>query len=172
MGEKNLIVGVFSPAINECGGAEWVAINIMSALKEYGHQVIVLSDDPLNQKKFADVFGRKISVDQQMVFPLRFFSSRDNKNIYTNAIKCLVLKSKCDVLVDTFSGAMIPGVDASYFQGFPLLKKVENLGRVGNFEKQDLFHSLSSFLKFSETTSKTSYCSRTASFAQMQLKLN
>ena len=151
MGEKNLIVGVFSPAINECGGAEWVAINIVAALKEHGHQVIVLSDEPLNQKKFTDVFGRKISVDQQMVFPLRFFSSRDNKNIYTNAIKCLALKSKCEVLVDTFSNAIIPGMDASYFQGFPLLKRLKKQPYLRN---KIFFSPYQAFLNFSRDNIK------------------
>ena len=127
-----MIVGVFSPAINWCAGAEWVAINIITALKEHGHKVIVLSDAPLNQNKFMDVFGRKILVDQEIVFPLRFFSSTNHRNIYTNAIICLVLKSKCEVLVDTFSNAILPGMDASYFQGFPLLERLRNLPYLRN----------------------------------------
>lgn len=123
--KKKLIVGVFSPVINWCGGAEWVAVNIIGALKEYGHKVIVLSDKPLNQKKFIHVFGRKISIDQQMVFPLRFFSATNYHNLYTDAIRCLTLKSKCEVLVDTFSNAILPGMNVSYFQGFPLLKRLK-----------------------------------------------
>ena len=85
-----MIVGVFSPVINWCGGAEWVAINIITALKESGHQVITLSDKPLNQKKFKHVFNRKIPVDQQLIFPFRFFSSSDYHNIYTDAIRSLM----------------------------------------------------------------------------------
>jgi len=119
-----LIVGVFSPVINWCGGAEWVAINIITALKEHGHQVIVLSDKPLNQNKFMHVFGRKLWVDQQLVLPLRCFSSTDYHNIYTDAIRCLMLKTKCEVIIDPFSNAILPGVNVSYIH-YPLLKRVE-----------------------------------------------
>ena len=66
-----MIVGVFSPNINWCGGAEWVAVNIINVLKENGHQVVVLTDNPLNQSRFQSVFNRKVSVDQQIIFPLR-----------------------------------------------------------------------------------------------------
>ena len=125
LGGNNLIVGVFSPVINWCGGAEWVAINIIAALKKHGHQVIVLSDKIIDQKKIKSVFNREISVDSQIIFPLRFFSSPTNyHNIYTDSLRSLMLKSKCDVLIDTFSNALLPGVDIAYIH-HPLLKKIE-----------------------------------------------
>ncbi len=102
--------------INWCGGAEWVAINIMTVLKASGHQVIVLTDKPLNQDKFKNVFDKKISVDQQVVFPFRFFPPTDYHNIYTDAIRSLMLKSKCEILIDTHSNAILPGMDVSYIQ--------------------------------------------------------
>jgi alpha-1,2-mannosyltransferase len=120
-----LIVGVFSPVINWCGGAEWVTINIITALKEHGHQVIVLSDRPLDQKKFRHLFGRKVPADQEMIFPLRFFKSTSYHNLYTDAIRCSILKSKCDVLMNTFSAAVLPGMDVCYFHGYPLLRRLE-----------------------------------------------
>lgn len=134
-----------------CGGAEWVAINIVTALKEHGHKVIVLSDEPLNQNKFIDVFGRKISVDQQMVFPLKLFPSTYTTyhNIYTDAIRCLALKSKCEILVDTFSNAILPGMDASYFQGDALLKKVRDLPNARTRYLNKIFFSpYQNFLNF------------------------
>jgi alpha-1,2-mannosyltransferase len=121
-----LIVGVFSPVINWCGGAEWVAVNIVNALKEHGHQVIVLSDEPLNQNKFLHVFDRKVLADQQIVFPLRFFSATNYHNIYTDSIRISVLKSKCKVVIDTFSNAMLPGAAISYIH-HPVLRKVAPL---------------------------------------------
>jgi len=120
-----LIVGVFSPLINWCGGAEWVAINIIKALKEHGHQVIILADKPLNQNRFANVFNRKVSVDQQIVFPLAFFPPIDYHNIYIDIIRSLMLKFKCEVLIDTYSNAILPGMDVSYVH-YPLLKRVES----------------------------------------------
>jgi len=120
-----MIVGVFSPAINLCGGGEWVAINLINALKEHGHQVIILTDKSLNQNRFANVFNRKVSVDQQIVFPLAFFPPIDYHNIYIDAIRSLMLKSKCEILIDTYSNAILPGMDVSYVH-YPLLKRVES----------------------------------------------
>ena len=119
-----MLVGIFSPVINWCGGAEWVAVNIINVLKQQGHQVIVLSDRSLNQNKFEYVFGRKVTVDQEIIFPLRFFSGADYHNIYTDALRSLVLKSKCSVLIDTFSNALLPGMNVSYIH-HPLLRRVE-----------------------------------------------
>jgi alpha-1,2-mannosyltransferase len=119
-----LIVGVFSPVINWCGGAEWVAVNIINVLKEYGHQIVVLTDNPLNQSRFQSVFSRNVPVDQQIVFPLRFFPSTDLKNVYTDALRLQILKFKCDVLIDTFSNAILPATNIAYIH-HPLLRRIE-----------------------------------------------
>ena len=119
-----MIVGIFSPVINWCGGAEWVAIDIINVLKEQGHKVIVLSDRPLDQDKFKRIFNREVQADQQLIFPLKFFSSTDLKNVYSDAIRSLTLKSKCDILIDTFSNAILPGGNVFYIH-HPLLKRLE-----------------------------------------------
>jgi glycosyltransferase involved in cell wall biosynthesis len=119
-----LIVGIFSPVINWCGGAEWVAVSIINALKERGHQVVLLSNKPLDQEKFKRIFNRTVSVDQQIIFPFAFFGPTDFKNVYTDSIRSLMLKSKCQVVVDTFSNAMLPGTSVSYVH-HPLLRLVE-----------------------------------------------
>ena len=118
-----MIIGVFSPVINWCGGAEWVAVNIITALKEDGHRIIVLSDNHLDQNKLMHVFNRKLPVDQQIILPLKFFSPTNTHNVYTDALRCLTLKTKCDVLIDTYTGAVLPGVDLLYVHR-PLLSKV------------------------------------------------
>ena len=111
--------------INWCGGAEWVTLNIIDALKEQGHRIILLTNKCLDHDKFAYMFHKEVSVDQQLIFPFEFFSPANYHNIYTDAIRSLMLKSKCDVLVDTYSGAVLPGMDVVYFQNYPLLKAVE-----------------------------------------------
>jgi len=140
-----LITGVFSPAINWCGGGEWVAINIINALKEHGHQVIILTDKPLNQNRFANVFNRKVSVDQQIVFPLAFFPPISYHNIYTDAIRSLMLKFKCEALIDTYSNAILPGMDVSYVH-YPLLKRVES--ELPYIRNKIYFYPYRSFLNF------------------------
>jgi glycosyltransferase involved in cell wall biosynthesis len=65
-----------------------------------------------------------VPADKQIIFPLAFFPPTDLKNIYTNALRTLILKSKCQVVVDTFSRAVLPGVDISYVH-YPLLSSVD-----------------------------------------------
>jgi glycosyltransferase involved in cell wall biosynthesis len=119
-----MIVGVFHPGINGCGGAEWVAIQIINALKEHGHQVIILTDSKLNQAKFTKFFNVKVTVDQQIILPLRVFPAGDWHNIYIEAIRSKILKSKCDKLIDTYSSSILPGMDVAYIH-YPMLKLVE-----------------------------------------------
>ena len=119
-----MIVGVFSPVLNWCGGAEWVTLNIINALKEQGHQVIILSDKPLNKNKIDHVFNKKVNVDRQMVFPLRFFSPTDFHNLYIDALRMSMLKSKCEILLDAYSNAMLPVADVSYVH-HPMLKMIQ-----------------------------------------------
>ena len=143
-----LIIGVFSPVLNWCGGAEWVAINIINALKNQGHQIIVLTDKPLNQDKFEKVFNRRISIDRQIVFPFRLFPSTDFHNIYTDAIRSLMLKIKCEVLIDPYSNAILPGMDVSYVQVL-LLKQLSV-----NLRSKIYFYPYAAFLNsFKKTNS-------------------
>ena len=119
-----MIVGIFSPVINWCGGAEWVAVNVINVLKENGHRVVVLTDNPLNQSKFQSVFNRKLLIDQQIIFPFRFFPSNDLANVYTDSIRLQVLKTKCDIVIDTFSNALLPATNVAYIH-HPLLRRLE-----------------------------------------------
>lgn len=116
-----LRIGIFHPRINLCGGAEWVAINIMNTLKQNGHKVVILTNDRVDQKKIMDSFSKKTTIDSQIVFPFAFFPPTDWHNIYTDALRSMTLKSKCDILIDTISNAILPGTDIAYIH-FPLLK--------------------------------------------------
>lgn len=118
-----LRVGIFHPVIKYCGGAEWVAINIMNTLKQHGHEIVLLTNERVDQVKIADTFRRNVSVDAQISLPLTFFPPTDYHNLYTDALRSLILKSKCDILIDTISNAILPGMDVAYIH-FPLLKKL------------------------------------------------
>ena len=119
-----MIVGVFHPGINGCGGAEWVTIQIINALKEHGHQIIILTDSKLNQAKFTKIFNVKVNVDQQIILPLRVFPAGDWHNIYIEAIRSKILKSKCEKLIDTYSSSILPGMDVAYIH-YPMLTLIE-----------------------------------------------
>lgn len=116
-------VGIFSPVINHCGGAEWVALSIIDTLNQYGHDTILLTNQSLNSKKIETIFNKKISVNKQYVIPFEFFKPGDYHNIYTDFLRSIFLKQKCDILIDTYTNAILPGVDISYIH-YPLLRLV------------------------------------------------
>lgn len=144
-------VGVFHPNLNSCGGAEWVALKIIDALRDNGHRVTILTDSRINQEKFMKVFGRKVIVDKALVFPFRIFDPGNFHNVYTNMIRSLVLKSKCDVTIDTFSGSILPGIDISYIH-YPMLKLVE--ADLPSFRNKVFFFPYRRFLEFSRRAVK------------------
>ena len=147
-----MIVGVFSPVINLCGGAEWVAVNMINVLKENGHQVVILTDSPLNQSKFQKVFDRKVQVDRQIIFPFRYFASNDLKNVYTDAIRLQALKMKCNIVIDTFSNAILPATNIAYIH-HPLLRRLETIAPFWSARQRTLnrayFLPYRSYLKLS-----------------------
>jgi glycosyltransferase involved in cell wall biosynthesis len=116
-------VGVFHPALNVCGGAEWVAVNIINAVKSDNNQVILLVNNKTSQHRIRTLFGTEVFFDSEIVFPLELFATTDLHNIYTDAIRALILKAKCDVLIDTYSNALLSGVDIAYIH-FPLAGRI------------------------------------------------
>ena len=63
-----------------------------------------------------------------MIFPLKFFPATDYHNIYTDAIQTLLLKTKCDIVIDTQTSGVLPGADITYMH-YPLW------GRLKGFSK-------------------------------------
>ena len=118
-------VGIFHPSLNACGGAEWVAVKIINALAKKGHETVVLTNDQVNQNRIKDLFGEEAHIGSQFVFPFELFPSTDVHNIYTDGIRTLLLKTQCDILIDTESNALLPGVNITYFH-FPMLGRLED----------------------------------------------
>lgn len=142
-----LNIGVFSPVINHCGGAEWVSINFIDALKKQGHKIFLLTNQPLNNVKIKKLFNKKILVDKQFVFPFHFFNSGNYHNIYTDSLLCLFLKHKCDLVIDPYSNTLLPGVDIAYIH-YPLLRLVrESLPYFRNFLFFSPYRSYLNYLK-------------------------
>lgn len=115
-------IGIFHPGLNICGGGEWVALNIIDSLRQNGHKVIVLTDEKIDQTKFIRTFGQKLHTDGEFVFPFHFFRRGDPHNVYTDMISCLILQSKCDIVIDTFTCLILPGTDVVYIH-YPLFKQ-------------------------------------------------
>jgi glycosyltransferase involved in cell wall biosynthesis len=118
-----LKVGVFHPALNFCGGAEWVAVNLINCLNKANYDTIVLTNEKINQERIQKLFGERVYAGSQVVFPFEFFPTTDLHNIYTDFIRTLCFKEKCDILIDTYSNAVLPGVQLTYVH-FPFLGRL------------------------------------------------
>lgn len=120
-----MIVGIFHPLLNVCGGAEWVAVNMINSLRKEGHRTVVLNNEKIDQEKIESIFGHRLGVDNEIVLPFEIFGSGDLHNVYTDALRNLFLKTKCDVLIDTQSNAILPGVNITYIH-FPLFGRLSS----------------------------------------------
>ena len=120
-----LKVGLFHPTLNACGGAEWVAFKLINTLSQRNHKIITLTNEKIDQNRIKTIFGEKVNVDSELVFPFKLFSPTDLHNVYTDGLRTLFLKTHCDVLIDTESNALLPGVNITYVH-FPLLGRLED----------------------------------------------
>jgi|GEM_PF-3234101 len=112
-------VGFFSPTINRIGGGEWITLNMIYALKTKKHEIIVYSAEKINDVHIREFFGCNLKIDKEVVIPPNLFDPYAIENAYLNLLKSYIFKFKCDFLIDTFSNAVFPWVDAAYFQGRP-----------------------------------------------------
>jgi glycosyltransferase involved in cell wall biosynthesis len=112
-------IGIFHPALNTCGGGEWVTLNIINSLRKNGHKVIVLTDERIDQTKFIKTFGENLKTDGEIILPFHLFGRGNPHNIYSDVICCLILKSKCHIVIDTFTDWVLPGIDVIYMQNVP-----------------------------------------------------
>ena len=110
-------IGFFSPTINRVGGGEWVTMNMINSLKTKGHEIIVYSAERVDAKGLFQFFGRKVCFDEEIRYWPYVFDPFDPKSLYDNAFRSFVFRSKCDLLIDTFSNSLMPWCHATYFQG-------------------------------------------------------
>jgi alpha-1,2-mannosyltransferase len=134
-------IGIFHPCLNICGGGEWVALNIIDTLREKGHKVIVLTDDRIDQEKFIKTFGQKINADEEIIFPFHFFKRPNAHNVYTDTISCLILKTKCDMVIDTYTRLILPFVDITYMH-YPIYTRYLPQSNLISHLKNSLFFLL------------------------------
>lgn len=108
-----------------CGGAEWVAVNIINIINSAGHRTIVLGNERIDQEKMGRIFGKRVYVDNEVVLPLEIFGGGDFHNVYTDGLRTLFLKARCDLVIDTWSNALLPGVNITYVH-YPLSARLED----------------------------------------------
>lgn len=115
-------VGLFHPTLNFCGGAELVASTITNSLVKDGYDVTLFVNDKIDQKNAEEMFGEQISNSVNVIVKRTFFQPRGVPDNYQNVFRTFAFKSKCDILIDTYSNCVFPWTDICYIH-FPLLNR-------------------------------------------------
>jgi glycosyltransferase involved in cell wall biosynthesis len=81
-----------------------------------------MTDEKVNQHKIMNIYGTRLNIDAQYVLPLNLAPPGYYYNIYTHILRVLILKNKCDLIIDTCSNGVLPKADISYIH-YPILKR-------------------------------------------------
>jgi len=111
-------IGFFSPTINRIGGGEWVTLNMIYALEAKKHKIVIHSAEKIDPIHIQRFFGHDLHFHDVNQWPM-IFDPYNLESIYPNCLKSFLFSVKCDLLIDTFSNALLPWTDAVYFQGGP-----------------------------------------------------
>jgi len=115
-------VGVFHPALDYYGGAEFVAAVIVNTLAKDGYEVELFVNKQVDQEKTEEMLGERISSSVKIIVKPTFLQPRGMLDLYQNMFKTLAFKSKCDILIDTYSNCVFPWTDICYIH-FPYLNR-------------------------------------------------
>lgn len=135
-----LKIGVFHPPIHprHFGGSVAVTVPIVNELAENGYHVVLFVKDKINKKKLKERMGAEISPLAEAILKKSILKPTGPLDLYESAFKLLLLKIKCDIVIDTYSDYIFPWCNISYVhfpyinngsfgQRFPYLKKRRSL---------------------------------------------
>jgi len=117
-----LRVGVFHPALDFYGGAEFVAAVIVNTLAKNGYEVELFVNKEVDQKKTEEILGERISSSVKTIVKPTFLQPRGMLDFYQTMLRSLAFESKCDILIDTYSNCVFPWTDICYIH-FPYLNR-------------------------------------------------
>ena len=117
-------IGLFHPALDLFGGAEVVAVIIANALAKSGYDTQVLVNRKVNKKRIEEMIGEPLDSSIRTIVNPNILQPRGMLQLYENAARTLIFKSKCDILVDTFSNSVFPWTNVCYMH-FPYLNSYE-----------------------------------------------
>jgi len=76
MDMNTLAIGLLTASVNIPGGAEFVSLSMLEALKEHGFKVLYLSNENMDHSKIRKYYGTTVSVDEEIILP-DFFTPYD-----------------------------------------------------------------------------------------------
>lgn len=133
-------IGVFHPPFHtrHYGGSIAVTVPIVNELAKNGFETILFVKDNISQKKLSKMLGEQISHDVKVIVKPTRLEPRGLLDLNECALKSLMLRMKCNVVIDTFSNYIFPWTDVCYIhfpyintynfkERFPYLKKSHGL---------------------------------------------
>jgi glycosyltransferase involved in cell wall biosynthesis len=119
-----LKIGVFHPSFYNFGGGEFVALVVVNSLANNGYDVELLTSKRIKQDQVEKMMGERIASSVKMIFQPSYTIPGGSLDLFPTVYHSLVLKSKCDILVDTYSNCVFPWTDVCYVH-FPFLNRYD-----------------------------------------------
>ncbi|MDG6222374.1 MAG: glycosyltransferase [Candidatus Bathyarchaeota archaeon] len=113
-------VGVFQPTFNVYGGGEFVAASIANTLAKNGHEVILFTNEKINQTETKNFLGQRLHSSIKNLVPPSPIQPKTLMDFYANFFRSFILKLKTDIWVDVYSCCLFPWTNISYIH-FPFL---------------------------------------------------
>lgn len=113
-------VGVFQPTFNVFGGGEFVAASIANTLAQNGHEVILFSNEKINQSEVKNFLGKPLHPSVKNIVPPSHIAPKSLMDFYANIFRTFILKLKTDIWIDVYSCCLFPWTNISYIH-FPFL---------------------------------------------------
>lgn len=107
-------VGVFYPALNVYGGAEYVTVVMANALAKAGHKVTLFSNEPVNQAEINKYFQTKLPSSTKVIVKSTKVKPRSLLDFYHTILRSYAFKNKVDAWIDCYSNRMFPWSNINY----------------------------------------------------------
>jgi glycosyltransferase involved in cell wall biosynthesis len=115
-----LRIGIFYPLLNVYGGGEFVAATIANTLTEDNYDVILFTNEKINQQETKRFFGKSLNPSIKVIVKSTIAQPRGLLDFYQTIFRSRIFKSKCDMWIDVYSNRIFPWTNISYIH-FPFL---------------------------------------------------
>jgi len=113
-------IGVFHPALNMYGGAEFVALVVANTLAQERFDIDFFANNEINQNALRNMMGEAMNSSVQATVKPSPLAPRGTWDILEAAYRSFIFKQRIDIVVDTYSSAIFPWSDVIYVH-YPFL---------------------------------------------------
>jgi glycosyltransferase involved in cell wall biosynthesis len=115
-----LKIGIFCPTFNVYGGGEFVAATIANTLAQNNYDVILFTNEEINQQEIEKFFGQRLNPSIKAIVKPSIVQPRGLLDFCQTIFRSYFFRLKCDMWVDVYSNCLFPWTNISYVH-FPLL---------------------------------------------------